>query len=231
MIRSREACLISALVAVGVATRIGLERFALGLPTPLYGVLIKIGLTETLAFVSGFVFGPATGFLAGAMIILVSDLFMLPGPWTPFIAAIIGIFGLGGSVTRRLHREPSVLTLGAFTVLFTLLSELLQNIWFAWFFNIPIMITLLMGVPSMVTAVVNNTILITTLGLKVIRLIQDTIPGSAGGADAQEAEGARRTQRDSWRESGRTQALVLAARFGESHRDHRHGTHRQEQAI
>jgi hypothetical protein len=176
----------------------------LGLPTPFYGVLIKVGLTETLAFVSGFVFGPAMGFLSGAMIIVVSDLFTLPGPWTPFIAAIIGIFGLGGAVTRRLRKEPSVLTLGAFAVLLTVLSELLQNAWFAWFFNISVVITLLMGAPSIATAIVNNTILITTLGLKVIRLIQNTIPGSQGGADAREAESSRSTQEDSGRESSRT---------------------------
>ena len=173
------------MVAVGVVTRIGLERLALGLPTPLYGVLVKVGLTETLAFVSGFVFGPAMGFLSGAMIIVISDLFTMPGPWTPFIAAIIGIFGLGGSAIRRLHGERSVLALGAFAVLLTILSELLQNAWFAWSFNIPIVTTLVMGAPSIVTAVVNNTILITTLGLKVIRLIQSTMPRSPGDANAQ----------------------------------------------
>ena len=183
-LRSREVALISALVAVGVVTRIGLGRFALGLPTPLYGVLVKVGLTETLAFVSGFVFGPAMGFLSGAMIIGISDLFMMPGPWTPFIAAIIGIFGLGGSAVRRLRGEPSALTLGAFAVLFTLLSELLQNAWFAWFFNMPIVITLAMGVPSTAAALVNNTILITTLGVKVIRLIQNIMPRSPGDANA-----------------------------------------------
>jgi uncharacterized membrane protein len=184
--------------------RIVLDRLAFDLPTPFYGILVKVGLTETLAFVSGFVFGPAMGFLSGAMIIVISDLFTFPGPWTPFIAAIIGIFGIGGSVARRLHSEPSRLALGAFTVLFTLLSEFLQNAWFAWFFSLPLLITLLTGVPSIATALVNNTILVTTVGLKVIRLIQNTIPESAGGASAQETEIPGRAQGDSWRESSRT---------------------------
>ena len=182
------------MVAVGVATRIGLERLALGLPTPLYGVLIKVGLPETLAFVSGFLFGPAMGFVSGAMIIVISDLFMMPGVWTPFIAAIIGIFGLGGAAVRRLGSEPSALTSGVFAVVFTVLSEFLQNAWFAWFFNIPIVAVFVTGAPSIATAIVNNTILIPTLGRKVIRLIQNTIPGSPGGANVRQAERSKGAQ-------------------------------------
>lgn len=160
----------------------------MGLPTPAYGLLIKVGLTETLAFVSGFLFGPAMGFMSGAMIIVISDLFMMPGVWTPFIAAIIGIFGLGGAAVRRLGSEPSALTSGVFAVVFTLLSEFLQNAWFAWFFNIPIAAVFVMGASSIATAVVNNTILVPTLGRKVIRLIQNTIPASPGGANAHQVE-------------------------------------------
>jgi uncharacterized membrane protein len=195
VLRSREVALISALVAVGAASRIGLGRLALGLPTPAYGVLVKVGLTETLAFVSGFLFGPAMGFLCGALIIVISDLFMMPGVWTPFIAVIIGIFGLAGSAVRRLGSEPSVLTSGVFAVVFTVLSESLQNAWFAWFFNIPLTAVFLMGVPSTATAIVNNAVLIPTLGRKVIRLIQDTIPASPGGANAREAEGSKGARR------------------------------------
>ena len=194
-LRSREAALISVLVAVGAAARMGLGRLALELPTPVYGLLVKVGLTEMLAFVSGFLFGPAMGFLSGAMIIVISDLFMMPGVWTPFIAAIIGIFGLGGAAVRRLGSEPSAPTLGVFAVVFTVLSESLQNAWFAWFFNMPIAAVFVMGAPSAATAIVNNAVLIPTLGRKVIRLIQDTIPGSPGGANARQAEGSKGAQR------------------------------------
>ncbi len=194
-LRSREVALISVLVAVGATARMGLGRVALALPTPVYGVLVKVGLTEMLAFVSGFLFGPMMGFLSGAMIIVISDLFMVPGIWTPIIAAIIGIFGLGGAAVRRLGSEPSAPTLGAFAVMFTVLSESLQNVWFAWFFNIPIAAVFLMGVPSTATTIVNNVVLIPTLGRKVIRLIQHTMPGSPGGANAPQAEGSKGAQR------------------------------------
>ena len=169
---------MSALIAVGAVTRVGLGQLALGVPIPLYGVMIKVGLTETLAFVSGFVFGPAMGFLCGAMIIVISDLLMIPGPWTLFIAAIVGIFGLGGAAIRLFRRDPSPLILGAFAVPFTLLSELLQNVWFALSFNVPILGALVMGAPSILTAIANNVILLTLVGAKVIRLIESTIPRS-----------------------------------------------------
>jgi uncharacterized membrane protein len=178
MITAREACIVSALIAVGAVTRIGLGQLALGAPIPLYGVMIKVGLTETLAFVSGFVFGPAMGFLSGAMIIVISDLLMIPGPWTLFIAAILGTFGLGGALTRLVRREPSPLTLGAFAVLLTLLSEFLQNAWFALSFNVPILGALAMAVPSIITAIVNNVVLLTLVGAKVIRFIENTNPRS-----------------------------------------------------
>lgn len=152
----------------------------MGVPTPLYGVMIKVGLTETLAFVSGFVFGPATGFLCGAMIIVVSDLFMMPGPWTPFIAAIIGIFGVGGGVIRRFVGNPSILALGTSAAVLTLLSEFLQNAWFAISFSIPIPAAMAMAIPSMLTAVANNMILLTTVGIKTIGLVEKITTRSLG---------------------------------------------------
>ena len=174
---------MSALVAAGAVCRIGLGQLALGAPTPLYGILIKVGLTETLALVSGFVFGPVPGFLAGALIIVVSDLFMMPGPWTPFIAAIIGLIGLGGGAIRRFDRNPSVVALGASAAVLTVLSEFLQNAWFALFFNIPIAVALTMGIPSLVTAVANNIILLTTVGIKTIELIQKLTTRPSGLRD------------------------------------------------
>ncbi len=179
MARSRDVCMVSALAALGAVCRLGVGQVALVVPIPIYGVVIKVGLTETLAFVSGFVFGPALGFLTGGLIIVISDLFMIPGPWTPFIAGIIGIMGLGGGAIRRFSRNPSVLLLGVSAVLLTLLSEFLQNVWFALFFNMPLVTVLVMGISTVVVAVANNVILMTTLGPKIIKLIQKATTPSA----------------------------------------------------
>lgn len=181
--RSREVCIASGLVAVGAVCRVALGQVALLAPTPVYGVLIKVGLTETLAFVGGFVFGPALGFVTGGLIIVISDMFMMPGPWTPFIAAIIGLLGVGGALIRRVVGNPSVVVLGAYVAVLTVLSEFLQNAWFALFFNIPIAAVLAMGIRSTVTAVANNVILLTTVGLKTIELIQKLAPRPSVATD------------------------------------------------
>jgi uncharacterized membrane protein len=170
---SRDACIVAGLVAVGAVCRIGLGEIALPVPVPLYGILIKVGLTETLTFVSGFAFGPALGFLSGVLIIIISDLFLMPGLWTLFIAAIIGIFGLGGAAVRRLAPTPSIPALGASMGVLTVLSEFLQNAWIALFFSLPIGPILLSGIPSAVTAVANNIILLSTVGLRIIKFIQE----------------------------------------------------------
>ena len=47
------------------------------LPEPVFGALIKVGMSETLSFVGGFVYGPIVGFITGFMIILLSDIAVL----------------------------------------------------------------------------------------------------------------------------------------------------------
>ncbi len=144
-------------------------------PAPVFGVLIKVGLTETLAFINGFVYGPVTGFVTGSMIIVISDLFVLPGPWTPFIAAIIGLLGVCAGMIRKFPGSRlDFRLLASSAVALTLLSEFLQNTWVAFFYNIPVAAVMATGIPSMITALANNVFLFTTLGMKVIRQLQGT---------------------------------------------------------
>jgi len=171
-INSRELSFMSAFIAIGAVARILIGNLALESPAPVFGIFIKIGLTETLTFISGFVFGPGVGFLTGALIIVTSDLYMLPGPWTPFIAAIIGVFGIGAGIIRRYIDHPSPLTLGLCAALLTILSETLQNSWVALFYGVPMVATMITGLPSLVTALANNVILIGTAGPRVIKLVQ-----------------------------------------------------------
>jgi uncharacterized membrane protein len=171
-INSRELSFIAAFSAIGAVTRILLGNLALESPIPIYGVLIKIGLTETLTFISGFVFGSVAGFMTGALIIVTSDLYVVPGPWTPFIAAIIGLFGVGAGIIRRYVNDPGTVGLGLCAAALTILSEFLQNTWVALFYNVPIVATMISGLPSLAAALVNNVILIGTTGPRVIRLVQ-----------------------------------------------------------
>ena len=170
----KQLSAMSLLVATAAAVRVGMNWVALAM-IPFYGVVITIGLSETLAFTSGFVFGPIQGFITGALIIIISDLFTWAGPWTPFIAAIIGLLGVCGGVLRHFKGNPSVALLAITAVTLTLMSEILQNIWFAWFFNMPIIAVLIMGVHSIVMAVINNTVLFTVVAPRIIKVLQEWV--------------------------------------------------------
>jgi len=171
---SKELTMTSAFIAVGAVVRISMDNLALVAPTPIYGVLIKIGLSETLAFISGFLYGPIVGFMCGAFIIVISDFFTYPGPWTPFIATIIGLIGIGGWIIRLVtgKAQPGYRTLASSAIVLTLMSEVLQNAWVAVFYNTPFIPTMLTGIPSLITALINNTVFFTLLTPKIIKLIR-----------------------------------------------------------
>jgi uncharacterized membrane protein len=176
--KSTEVAFASTFIAVGAATRIILGNVALESPGPLYGILIKVGLSETLAIVNGLAMGPFVGFTTGALIVLVSDLFMVPGPWTPFIASIIGLLGLLSGIVRRWFSNPAARRLALLAVSLTLLSEVLQNAWVSLFYGVPFLATTIMGVPSLVTALMNNAILLSLIGPRIVMLIRKTTQSS-----------------------------------------------------
>ena len=172
---SKKVALVATLVAVGAVVRFGVDEVAMITPTPIYGSVVKIGLSETLTFILGIIYGPVVGFLGGSSIIVISDLPVEPGPWTPFIAAIIGgVFGLGGGILRRFPKnKPNVLWFSALAVILTIISEFLQNLWSSVFFGVPFLASMIGGIQSLITALVNNTVLFTILAPKVISVIQE----------------------------------------------------------
>ena len=180
----KQLTAISMLVATAAAVRVGMNWVAFAIAIPIYGVIVKIGLSETLAFTSGFVFGPIQGFITGALIIVVSDLLTWPGPWTPIIASIIGLLGICGGMIRRLRENPSVMFFGVTAVLLTLMSESLQNLYTTWFYlvsGMPLLVALGTafsgGIISMVTAIINNTVLFTTIVPRIVRLLRRMVMG------------------------------------------------------
>ena len=172
---SKQIALISTFIAIGAVVRLGVAGVAASSPEPVYGVLTKVGLTETLSFVSGFVYGPIVGFITGFLIILLSDIASPygPGAWTPFIASIIGLLGLCAGFVRYVRPRPTVLMLVFSAVALTLLSEFLQNLWVSLTYNLPIALTMVTGIPSLITAWANNLILFPTVGMKTIKFIQE----------------------------------------------------------
>jgi uncharacterized membrane protein len=172
---SKKVALVATLVAVGSVVRFGIGELAMITPTPFYGVVVKVGLSETLTFIMGIIYGPVVGFLGGASIIVISDLPVQPGPWTPFIGGIIGaVFGIGGAILRRFARSgPNSIWFASSAVILTVISEFLQNLWVTLFYGVPLLASMISGIPSLITALVNNTILFTILAPRVISTIQE----------------------------------------------------------
>ena len=168
---SKCIALTAVLIAVGAVARIGIGSLTMFIPEPFYGLLIAIGVTETITFISGFTLGPVAGFLTGASIIVISDMATIPGAWTPFIAIIIGLIGVIAGIVSRVAKEPTFRLMAISATLLTLMSEALQNAWVSLFYNIPLPITMLTGLGTLVVALTNNLILFTTVGSRLIRLI------------------------------------------------------------
>ena len=174
-ISTKQLSAISLIVALGAVVRVGVNWVAFTTPALPYGIIVKIGLCETLAFICGFVFGPVQGFVAGALVIIVSDMLTWAGPWTPIIAAIIGLLGVFGGLLCRIRENPSVIFFGVAAVALTLVSEMLQNLYTTWFYlvsGMPLILALITafsgGIISMVTAIINNTVLFMTVAPRII---------------------------------------------------------------
>ena len=105
--KARELVTISVLCAIGVAGRSAF--FMLPQFTPVLALVI----------ISGVAFGGETGFLVGAVTMLVSNIWFSQGPWTPWQMFSMGIIGfLAGVLFRKglLRRSRgSLATFGAFS--------------------------------------------------------------------------------------------------------------------
>ena len=172
---SRQVALISTFIAIAAVVRVGVDQVGDMVPGLAFALVIKLGLSETLSFAAGFIYGPIVGFITGFLIILLSDIASPfgAGVWTPFIASIIGLLGICAGIIRRVRPRPTILTMTVSAVGLTLLSESLQNIWVSLFYSIPIIPTMLSGFPSLVTAMANNVILFPTVGSEAIKFVQE----------------------------------------------------------
>ena len=177
---SKSVALTAALIAVGALARILIDNVIMFIPQPFYGWLIPVGLTETLTFIVGFTVGATAGFVTGASIIVISDIATIPGPWTPFIAIIIGVIGIFAGSARKFIKQPDFRIMALSSVLLTLMSETLQNVSIALLFNTPIVATILFGIPTLIVALASNFILFSTVGLSVIRMILTSSATSNG---------------------------------------------------
>lgn len=110
-IPAKTIALITLSITMGAGLRSAIATY--GKIVPFHWAASKFGLTETLTFANGLVFGPTAGFVTGAGIIAVADVAMgWAGAWTPFIAAIIELLGIIGGLMRRATQNPGKIVMG-----------------------------------------------------------------------------------------------------------------------
>ncbi len=124
---AKLVALVAALAALAVAARV------------LFAAVPNVQGTTDVALLSGYVLGPAPGFMVGALAALASNLFLGQGPWTPWQMVgwgAAGLFGAGLAALwgPRLGRRSLALgcglaglAFGAWMDLFTLTSFAAQT--------------------------------------------------------------------------------------------------------
>lgn len=107
--QARELVIIAALCAVGVAGRAA------------FFMLPQFKPVAALTVIAGIAFGGETGFLVGAVTMLVSNVLFSQGPWTPFQMFAMGIIGFSAGILFRkgfLRRtKASLCIFGALSVI------------------------------------------------------------------------------------------------------------------
>ncbi len=98
---ARIVAVVAALAALAVIGRIA------------FAPLPNVKPTSDIVLIAGFALGPAPGFAVGSISALVSNIFFVQGPWTPWQMAAWGGVGVAGAGFARLlrGREPKRLEL------------------------------------------------------------------------------------------------------------------------
>jgi len=122
---SKEVAVVATMATLSAAGRIA---FA-GIPS--------VQPSTVLIIISGYVFGPAAGFLVGATTAFVSNVFLGQGPWTIWQMLAWGAIGAAagglGLVRPRIGRAE----LAAFAAVAGLAFSAIMNVWFWMSFLYP----------------------------------------------------------------------------------------------
>jgi energy-coupling factor transport system substrate-specific component len=99
---AKLVAVVATLAALGVAARV------------LFAAVPNVQGTTDVALLSGYVLGPAPGFMVGALAALASNVFLGQGPWTPWQMLGWGAAGIAGALLATIsRRRAGRLTLAA----------------------------------------------------------------------------------------------------------------------
>lgn len=100
---AREIVTISVLCAIGVAGRLA------------FYMLPEFKPITAIVIITGVSLGAESGFLVGAVTMLVSNIIFGQGPWTPWQMFALGIIGfLSGIIFRKRNNRPNAIVLALF---------------------------------------------------------------------------------------------------------------------
>ncbi len=116
---SREVAVVGALAAAGAAGRV------------LFAAIPGVQPATFIAVAAGYSFGAEMGFMTGALIALLSNLFLGHGPWTPWQMLAWGGAGVAGALTARLRGgKPSRWAVTVVCTLWGFVFGWFMNLWF-----------------------------------------------------------------------------------------------------
>jgi energy-coupling factor transport system substrate-specific component len=114
---SREVAVVGALAAVGAAGRV------------LFVAVPSVQPATFIAIMAGYVFGAELGFMVGALIALLSNLFLGQGPWTPWQMLAWGLAGASGSLASPGRGGVRVWPVAAISTAWGFFFGWLMNLW------------------------------------------------------------------------------------------------------
>jgi energy-coupling factor transport system substrate-specific component len=128
-----------------------------------------------LIICAGYVFGPLSGFMIGAITALVSNFFLGQGPWTIYQMFAWGMAGVAASYLKRFN--PGRKGLIAFGVAWGYLFGMIMNLWFWAAFVYPLtpmtfMVSLLNSLWFDTAHAVANAIFMGLWGKKTIEILE-----------------------------------------------------------
>jgi energy-coupling factor transport system substrate-specific component len=115
-IGSKEIALIAMLSTISAVLRVP------------FAAMPNIQPCTYLIICSGYVFGPVSGFMVGAITPLVSNFFLGQGPWTPYQMFAWGLVGISAAYLRRFN--PGRIWLIIFGIVWGYLYGWIMNTWF-----------------------------------------------------------------------------------------------------
>jgi energy-coupling factor transport system substrate-specific component len=114
---SKEIAVIASLASLAAIVRVP------------FAVIMSLQPTTFVVMISGYVFGPQTGFMVGAVAALVSNFFLGQGPWTPWQMFCWGMCGVAAGCMSGREKGYNRLSFAAFAGICGYLFGWVMNIW------------------------------------------------------------------------------------------------------